>query len=1476
KGVVNTHRGILNRLLWFQDGFLDGQGLDASEVFLQKTPFGFDVSVPEFFAPLILGARLVVARPEGHRDSAYLVELVQREGITTIHFVPSMLPFFLAEDGVSDCRSLRRVLVSGEAVPWEAEQRCLEVLPVPLLNLYGPTEAAVEVTAWSCQPAERPRPVPIGRPVRNTQIHVVGRRLEPAPLGAVGELAIGGAQVARGYLNRPDLTAERFVPDPFSPEPGARMYRTGDLCRHLAGGEIEYLGRLDDQVKIRGFRIEPREIEIALGTHPDVRETAVVVRQEGPEKSLLACVVVSSTGATADRLRDYLAARLPAYMVPSFAFGEALDRLPNGKLDRRALSRWTPAAEISRRITAPRTPLEELLAGLFAEVLQVERIGVEDDFFEHGGHSLAVMRLAARVREALRVELPLHRVFETPTVAALARLIEGTDRSAAPPLVPVPRDLPLPLSFAQQRLWFLHQMEPESAVYNMPAAIHLRGPLDSAVLAAAIGEVVRRHESLRTRFADGPVQVIDPPAPFVLAEIDLAGLASEALRPFDLSLGPLLRASLARLGGEEHLLLLNMHHIVSDGWSLRILARELGEAYEALSQGLPPELPALEVQYADYAVWQRSWLQGELLESEIAHWRERLAGAPAVLDLPLDRPRPAVMGDRGASRAVTLPPGLLAAASAMARRQGVTLFMAVLAAFQALLSRVSRSEDVSVGTPVAGRRDLRTEGLIGFFVNTLVMRTDLSGEPSFAALLSRVRAIALDAYGHQDVPFEKLVEELHPRRDLSYSPLFQVSFVLEAEPPPALCLGDVEAALWPLEAETEKFDLILTLGVDAGGLLSGTLGYRTDLFDGATIDRLAGSFTRLLAAAVEDPRRLVSELPLLSAAEREQLLADWSGQGIAHQRSYPREATIHGLFTELAELRPDAVAVVGMDESLTYGELKRQAGLWARRLRALGVGPEVRVGIFLDRSPARIVATLAVLEAGGAYVPLDPSYPQERLTYLVRDSAASMLVTEERWLAAVPETGAAVLCLDRGEPFEAPAGAPEEVPASGLAYVMYTSGSTGEPKGVAVPHRAVVRLVRGTGYARFGPDEVFLQLAPYAFDASTLEIWGALLNGGRVVMPPPGLLSPAELGDLLGRHGVTTLWLTAGLFHQMVEENLAGLAGVRQLLAGGDVLSVPHVRRVLEELPGTRLINGYGPTENTTFTCCHPVVRPEDLEPSVPLGRPIANTSVYVLDRNLQPVPAGVAGELFTGGDGLARGYLGWPDRTAERFVPDPFGSGPGGRLYRTGDLVRWRASGDLEFLGRIDTQVKVRGFRVEPGEIEAALSAHPWVRDAVVLARKEEGGTVLVACLAGPEAGAPEPSALRDFLRERLPDYMLPSGYVFLPALPLTANGKVDRKALAELRPERVAASAATAPRTPTEELVAGIFAALLKVERVGVADDFFTLGGHSLLATQVASRVRSVFGVDLPVRAVFEAPTVESLAAWIERSARPGERTG
>ncbi|HKH43166.1 MAG TPA: amino acid adenylation domain-containing protein [Thermoanaerobaculia bacterium] len=1053
------------------------------------------------------------------------------------------------------------------------------------------------------------------------------------------------------------------------------------------------------------------------------------------------------------------------------------------------------------------------------------------------------------------------------------------------------------LSHGQRSLWFLHHLAPVEGAYNIAAAARVLSPVDAGALRRAFQALVDRHAALRTTFpedAGEPCQRIAGRLGFVLAREDATGwseerlrsrLAEEAWRPFDLEQGPLLRATLftGAFGGAGGaggpVLLFVIHHIIADFWSLAILMRELPMLYREAAGAGPALLPPPGLSYAEHVRLEQEALRDGRGEAALAWWRESLAGLP-ILELPTDRPRPAVQTYRGDSLRLRLPGDLAAALRARSRAQHGTLFMTLLAAFQALLGRHSGQEDLAVGSARAGRSQSQLAGTVGYFVNQVVLRADLAGDPSFAELLERTRARVLAAFAHGDYPLPLLAEHLQPERDASRTPLFQVSFVLQKETRgveglTAFALGEEGVEVGPedfrlktlaVPRQPSPFDLVLHC-VDRQGGLSLALQYNRDLLDATTAARLLEHFVRLLAGAAADPGQLLSELPMLSAAEREQLLVEWSGEAT----SYPREGTIHALFAEQAALRPDAVAVAGDGESLTYGELACRAGAWALRLAASGVGPEMRVGVCLDRSPARVVATLAVLAAGGVYVPLDPSYPRERLAFLVRDSAASVLVTEERWLAVLPQTGAAVLCLDTEPPpqIDRPAAAPD-IPASALAYVMYTSGSTGEPKGVAVPHRAVVRLVRETGYARFGPDEVFLQLAPHAFDAATLELWGALLNGGRVVMPPQGVLSPAELGELLQRHGVTTLWLTAGLFHQMVDENLPGLSGVRQLLAGGDVLSVAHVRRVLAELPGTRLINGYGPTENTTFTCCHPVTG-AGLEPSVPLGRPIANTRVYVLGRNFEPMPAGVAGELLAGGDGLARGYLGRPERTAEHFVPDPVGGERGGRLYRTGDLVRWRPSGELEFLGRIDTQVKVRGFRVEPGEIETALLAHPWVRDAVVLAPREvTGGRRLVAYLAGPEGEVPRESELRDFLRERLPDFMLPAAYAFLPALPLTVNGKVDRKALAELRPERLSGSAGPEPRTPAEELVAGIFAEVLRVERVGVADDFFALGGHSLLATQVASRVRSVFAVELPLRALFEAPTVEGLAGWLERSAR------
>ncbi|HVR98866.1 MAG TPA: amino acid adenylation domain-containing protein, partial [Thermoanaerobaculia bacterium] len=1439
KGVVNSHRGIVNRLLWMRDAF----ALGPDDRVMQKTPTSFDVSVWELFAPLVSGARLVIARPEGHLDSAYLADLVAREGVTTIHFVPPMLPVFLAEEGIAAaCASLRRVIASGEALPFEVEQRCLAVLPeVPLFNLYGPTEAAVEVTAWRCRlagPAAGPRPVPIGRPLRNTRIHLADPGFEPAPLGAPGELLIGGVQVARGYLGRPDLTAERFVPDPWSGAPGGRLYRTGDLARHLAQGEVEFLGRIDHQIKVRGFRIEPGEIETQLASHPEVAEAVVVARRGGAGAgSLLACVV--PRGAVPPDpavLRDLLAARLPAYMVPAgFAFLDRLPHLANGKVDRRALSELAPvpAAAGGR---APRTSLEELLAGLCAEVLEVERVGVEERFFDLGAHSLTAMRLVARVREALGVELPVRVVFEAPTVAGLAAALEAKGYAAArPPLVLVPRRGPLPLSFAQERLFFLDRLERGSPAYHMPAAVRLFGPLDRPALAAAFSEVVRRHEALRTTFRmDGPepVQIVEPAEDVPLPVVDLQGLpephqeaerlgVEEARRPFDLARGPLLRVLLIALAPEEHRAQVTCHHIAGDGWSMGVLVREIGTLYAGGT------LPELSVQYPDYAVWQRSALSGLHLLAELSWWKGQLGGAPEALDLPTDRPRPAVLGSRGAVHEVLL--------DTPAVQPGTTLFMMLLAGFAALLARHAGQDDLVVATPVAGRTQVETEPLIGLFANTLALRVDLAGDPSFSELLGRVRETTLAAYAHQELPFERLVEELAPRRDLSRPPLAQVMLVLQNAPASALELPGLTLTVEPVDTGTAKFELTLTLTETERGL-TGAIEYNTDLFEAATVARLAERLARLLV----QPDLRVSELPLLSDDERRQILVEWNDVGSL----LASDATLHQLFEAQAARTPSAVALVSSEERWTYAELDAWADTLAHRLADLGVGPEVRVGVCLKRTPFLVASLLAVLKAGGAYVPLDPAYPRERLAFLLEDSGAAVLATEPG--LNIPETQAAVLLV---EPFAAlgPRLANRALPGN-LAYLIYTSGSTGRPKGVAIEHRSVVAFAH---WARtvFGGDELAGVLASTSasFDLSVFELFVTLAWGGTVVLAADALELPRLAAE------VTIVNTVPSAMAELVRAGGVP-ASVRTVNLAGEPLSRSLADAIHAALPGVRVLDLYGPSEATTYSTWAEALRDDRREPAI--GRPIAGTRAVLLGRWGEPVPAGVAGELLLGGAGLARGYLDRPDLTAERFVPDPFAFEPGARLYRTGDLARFRPDGQLEYLGRIDHQVKVRGFRIELGEIEAALRLHPGVADAAVVARE---GTLLAALV-----GTAPAEELQAFLRERLPEHMVPGAWVSLPALPLTPNGKVDRKALVRLWPERETQTL-EGPRTAAEEKVARIFAEVLGIESVGVHESFFTLGGHSLSAMRLAFRMSKAFGVELPVRTVFEAPTVASLTAAV-----------
>ncbi|HVS00085.1 MAG TPA: amino acid adenylation domain-containing protein, partial [Thermoanaerobaculia bacterium] len=1447
KGVMVPHRGVVNRLLWAQEVYRLGPG----DAVLQKAAFSFDFSVWEMFAPLLAGARLVLAEPGGHRDAAYLARTIAEHEVSIVHFVPSMLGVFLEEPGIDLCASLRQVFAGGEALSPALRDRFLERLGrIPLDNQYGPTEISIDTMRWVC----RPGPVSLGRPIANARLYVVDRGLRPQPPGVAGELLIGGAGPARGYLGRPDLTAVAFVPDPFGGGAGGRLYRTGDLVRHRPDGGLEFLGRIDHQVKVRGFRIELGEVEAVLASHPAVRECVVMAREDAPRVHLLVAYVTGD--AEVGELRSFAAGRLPEYMVPAvFVPMEALPLSPNGKVDRRSLP--TPErvqTAVVEEHEAPADLLEELLAGIWSEVLGLAAAGRHDDFFALGGHSLLATQVISRVRKVLGIELPLRALFESPTVSGLARTVRTLRRKQAleaPPIVPVPRDgRDLPLSFSQQRLWFLDQLEPGNPAYNVPLAVRLTGELRVDLLQRAFTEVVRRHEALRTTFNsyDGrPVQVVSPEPGVELPVVDLSQLPERearalelaraaARRPFDLRRGPLLRLALLRLGPCEHVLLLILHHIVSDGWSMGVLLREVAALYSL--QGLP-ELP---VQYADFAVWQRRWLQGEALEAQLGYWRRQLARAPRVLELPLDRPRPAVQTFRGGSRRVALSPSLSEAMYGLCRRAGTTPFMAFLAAWGAVLGRHAGLEDVLLGTPIAGRNRQEIEGLVGFFVNTLVLRIDLSGSPDFAGLLQQVRRTALDGYACQDVPFERLVEEMVPERDMARSPLFQVMLMLQNASGGGLSIPGLALAPLSLEGGAAKFDLTLAMEERRDRVFEGALQYNSDLFDGSTAVRILDRFQVLLAAAVADPECPVPELPLLTGVERFQLLSAWNDTAAEPLA----EPWLHRRLLAAAARYPREVALIQGERRLTFEEVARRAERLAAGLSVQGVGPEIVVGLRLERSPELVIAALAVLMAGGAYLPLDPGLPEERQAALLADAGAALVLSPEFW----PEA-------------PAPDVLPEADPEN-LAYVLYTSGSTGRPKGVMVQHRALARYL---DWALQAYEVAVGQGAPVhsslGFDLTVTGLWAPLLAGRPVTLLPEehgveALATTVRPGADFSLVKLTPAHLDL-LAQQVAPESVAGWA--RALVVGGETLRGESLAFWREHAPQTRIFNEYGPTE-TVVGCSVQEVIPSAAGP-LPIGRPIAGARLYVLDRSLHLAPLGSVGELWIGGEGVTRGYRRDPAQTAERFFPDPFSAAPGARLYRSGDVTRQRADGTLELLGRTDHQVKVRGFRIELGEIEAALLRHPQVRECAAMVRD---GALLVAYVVGTA----ERDALRAFLGERLPGYMVPSAFAVLESLPLTANGKVDRAALsASAAPERT--RQAVEPRDLLELRLVRLWEELLQVQPVGVRDDFFELGGHSLLAIQLVSRVRKSFAKRLPLAAVLRNPTVERLAMVLREGEEP-----
>src|SRR5829696_7453757 len=1343
KGVAVPHRAVI-RLARETDYIR----FAADEVFLQLAPVSFDASTLEIWGSLLNGARLVIMPP--HTSSLAELGAALRDYDVTTLWLTAGLFHLMVDERLEDLGGVRQLLAGGDVLSAAHVQRYLAATDNGvLINGYGPTEN----TTFSCTHRMlagwelRGSSVPIGRPITNTQVYVLDQRLEPVPIGVAGELYLGGAGLAREYLRRPELTAEKFVPHPYSEEAGARLYCTGDQVRWLTDGTLEFVGRLDQQVKVRGFRIELGEIEATLGEQEEVKEAVVIAREESAGEKRLVAYVVPRTEVQSmhqervqliSRLRVHLEEKLPDYMIPaSFVLLDALPLTPNHKVDRCAL----PAPDEARpeqagNFVAPSTPIEELLSRLWAEVLRVESVGVHDDFFTLGGHSLLATRLVSRVRESLGVELPVRSLFETPTVRDLAGHVEAAlrDRTGeqSPPIIRVSRDERLPLSFAQQRLWFLHELEPTSSFYNVPVAVRLRGRLQIDAMQRTLNEIVRRHESLRTSFPTidaQPVQSIAPTLALDLSLIDLSTLreeereheaqrraTEEARAPFNLATGTLVRASLVRLGAEDHVLLVTMHHIVSDGWSMGVLIKEVGALYRAFIDNEPSPLPELPVQYADFAVWQRRWLAGEVFETHLRYWRRQLGGELPVLNLPTDKPRPEVQSFRGSSESLQLPMPLLHEINALSKREGVTLFMLLLAAFKALLSRYTEQSDIVIGSPIANRNRVELEGLIGFFVNTLTLRTDLSGNPTFRELVRRVRTVALEAYAHQDMPFEQLVEQMQPERTMSRNPLFQVMFQMENTPKeelplPGLMLNPVE-----VERVTTQFDLSFDVMENDEGLMV-IAEYSTDLFNKATISSMLRRWQILLEGVVTNPDTRLDELPLLTGAEREQLLRDCNET----RKAFAAEGLLPELFEAQVASRPSALAVGSDHEQLTFAELNRRANRLAHLLAARGIGPESLVGLCMERSAQMIVALLGILKTGAAYLPLDPSLPRERLAFMLEDAKPAVVLTPEELLAmdyTDQSHGSDPDLIRRFDPRHP-------------CYVIYTSGSTGRPKGVAISHQSLVNhsLAVSAAYGLTTNDRI-LQFASISFDVAAEEIFSALLSGASILLPGEKGVDSMGLLRLIEDEKLSVLNLPAPFWHAWVRELATTGRSVppslRLLVVGSEKVSLAAFDAWRRFAPGARVINAYGTSETTITSTLY---EPEESAPaagigaSLPIGRPIANTRAYILDHHLQPVPAGVPGELYIGGTGLARGYLMRPELTAERFIPDPFGLEAGVRMYRTGDRARFLSDGQIEFLGRSDQQLKVRGYRIEPGEIEFALKRHPAVREALVLAREDSSG---------------------------------------------------------------------------------------------------------------------------------------------------------
>ncbi|MCS4251614.1 non-ribosomal peptide synthase/polyketide synthase [Pseudomonas sp. BIGb0164] len=1495
KGVAISHAALSE----FAGIAAQYSGLVPQDRVLQFATLNFDGFVEQLYPALTLGASVVLRGPQLW-DGAELYQQIVAQGITLADLPTAYWKLFLQDclaAGPRPYGALRQIHIGGEAMPLDGPllwQRA-GLGHVRLLNTYGPTEATVVSSVLDCTDVSAVAGVgasPIGRALPGRGLYVLDRDLNLLPAGAVGELYIASASgLARAYLQRPGLTAERFVADPFSTT-GERLYRSGDLARYRADGVVEYVGRVDHQVKIRGFRIELGEIEALLLAQDSVREALLLAA----DNQLLAYLVPaqplddSQHAAASAQLMATLREHLPDYMVPAqLIFLARMPLNPNGKLDRQALPKPGVSA-VQQDWLAPVTPLQQQVAAIWADILGVEQVGLNQHFFELGGHSLLAMQVVSRIRQTLSLEVPLKALFECPRLEGFVALLQApqTLTPQAPALLPVGREQSLPLSYAQERQWFLWQLEPHSAAYHIPSALRLKGTLDLPALQRSFDTLLARHESLRTRIRQehaGAVQVIEPQMSLPMTVVDAgehpvqAQVEALIAQPFDLLQGPLLRVTLMRVAEEEHVLVLVQHHIVSDGWSMQLMVEELVQLYAGYSQGQDVQLPALPIQYADYAVWQRHWMDAGEKQRQLAYWRDVLSGEQSVLELPFDHQRPAVQSHRGARLAMELAPTLTLELKALAQQQGVTLFMLLLASFQTLLHRYSGQEEIRVGVPIANRNRSETERLIGFFVNTQVLKADLHGQMSVEQLLQHTRQRALDAQAHQDLPFEQLVEALQPERSLSHNPLFQVMFnhqtdVGQAQVQHQLPHLRVEGLEW--ESKTAHFDLDLDIQESTEGIWA-TLGYAQDLFEAATVQRMARHWQNLLQGMVANPQQPLSQLPLLDAAEQQQILQLWdcTDSGFSAQR------LVHQRVADRARETPEAVAVKFGDEQLTYGQLDSRANRLAHALIARGVGPEVRVAIAMPRSAEIMVAFLAVMKAGGVYVPLDIEYPRDRLLYMMQDSRSQLLLTHSAVQQRLPiPEGLQALAVDDAAAWSDYSEAAPQVALDGdnLAYVIYTSGSTGMPKGVAVSHGPLVAHIIATGERyETSPADCELHFMSFAFDGSHEGWMHPLINGASVLIRDDSLWLPEYTYQQMHRHNVTMAVFPPVYLQQLAEhaERDGNPPAVRVYCFGGDAVAQASYDLAWRALRPTYLFNGYGPTETVVTPLLWKARRGDPCGAVyAPIGTLLGNRSGYVLDSQLNLQPIGVAGELYLGGEGVARGYLERPALTAERFVPDPFGK-PGSRVYRSGDLTRGRPDGVVDYLGRVDHQVKIRGFRIELGEIEARLREQESVGETVVVAQEGPTGKQLVAYIVPLDptllddavAQSNGREALRRALKTRLPDYMVPTHLMFLAQMPLTPNGKLDRKGL-PLPDVSQMQQVYVAPQSELEQKIAAIWSDVLRLPQVGLHDNFFELGGDSIISIQVVSRARQA-GVRFTPKDLFQHQTVQSLAAV----AREGE---